>query len=447
MARRCVVARPPHVAPKHGVLGVADHVQQHLLELLRVAADAGGGRVELQLHLNAGVAQRVGAKAHRLFDDRVDINRAGAVLGRSGEQQQILDHGLGAIAFLFDQLDRFALVIAELFFEQDLRKGGDAGKRVIDLVGHASHQLTQGDHLFRVPKLLFEPSVLAHVAYADDLAEQFAVVSGEGTDCDGGGELAAIASPMYVMREAYPRFEHAIRLAHASAGILPDHELFELHLHELDLRPPVLACGGRIGVAHTHVIENEDRVVDRGERGGEQMFAFAGEALFFVEEQCVEGEGERNGQRPFVGERVGHVGRRDIAEAWQLGGPAVGRHVVHAFGAGRPLSLEHIERAAGGHVFDVSITCAGHTNRLADGGHEAVEDPQEVGRSIGERHGLQCDAGQFGGSFGALALEVLEGEQPCGFHRGARMACDHGEEVEILHSERIAHRASRRAAE
>ena len=264
----------------------------------------------MQVDLNAGAAQRVRPEAHRLFDHVVDVYRSGALLRFPREQQQILDHGFGAVALLLDQPDRFALIVTKLLFKQELREGGDPGERIVDFVRDASHEFTERDHLLRLPELFLVASIQAEVAHAHDLAEELAVVSGERADRDGGGELTAIAPAVHVVQQAHAGFVQAIDLANALTGILSGDELLELHCHELILRPLVLTRGGRIGVAHAHAIENENGIVDGGERGGVQVLAFAGHALFPVEQESVEGESKRAGE-PL---ELGAIGERTVRE-------------------------------------------------------------------------------------------------------------------------------------
>jgi hypothetical protein len=186
--------------------------------------------------------------------------------------------------------------------------------------------------------------------------------------------------------------------------------------------------------------------VDGGQRGGEEMFAFPPQSLILIEQQRVERECQRGGE-PFEGDtiaprerrgaRCGHhqhadgaitgdqryheapvIGQQGLAHGWgdfaqarQLAGPTIVSKSRFAAFASGTMPAQHIERPAGGDVFNHAVAGARDTDGLADGWHEAIEHAQQS-CAVGHIHGVERDAGEFGGTFGALPLEFLQREQP-----------------------------------
>jgi hypothetical protein len=139
-----------------------------------------------------------------------------------------------------------------------------------------------------VTQLFLQTPIGTHVAHAHDLTEQIAIMPEQRTDRHRRRELTAVAAHVRVVTQTYTGFDDTSPGFVSLARVFADNELLELHVHELALAPAVFTRRGRIGVAHSHLVENEDGMIDGGERGGQQMFALAGETFLFVEQQCVE---------------------------------------------------------------------------------------------------------------------------------------------------------------
>ena len=121
---------------------------------------------------------------------------------------------------------------------------------------------------------------------------------------------------------------------------------------------------------------------------------------------------QRHHKAPFIRQQRLTHRWGDLAQACQLAGPTIVGEPRFAAFAGGAMSAQHIECPAGGDVFNHTVAGACDADGLANRWHEAVEHAQQLERAVGHIDGVECDAGEFRGTFGALPLKFLQGEQP-----------------------------------
>ncbi len=150
----------------HGVPGVGGQVDQDLVQLPGVGPDRP-----------QRVPQRHG-EPHILADDPgehalgpgqhiVGVDHLGRddLLAREG--QQLTGQVRGPLGGLDDLLDVGAdLRALPQLLEDHVRIARDAGEQVVEVVGHATSELTDRLHLLRLPQLLLQPRALLLVALA-----------------------------------------------------------------------------------------------------------------------------------------------------------------------------------------------------------------------------------------------------------------------------------------
>ena len=145
---------------RHGVKGIADEVDQHLLNGPRHYADSAGPRAVFPYHLHARHALVEVQQFQAGIGDVVNLQRfpvAAAGMGKAGH----LPHDLVDAGNLRPQRPQRCLVHALGLALQQLQQHIHARQRVGNFVGDARRHLPQGGHLLLPDKRLLLPAHLA----------------------------------------------------------------------------------------------------------------------------------------------------------------------------------------------------------------------------------------------------------------------------------------------
>ena len=135
----------------HGVIGVVQDVQKNLLQLVSVTDNVGKIFVEVFDDVDAVAVEVVGTQLNRPAQDKVELH--GVTLRRHlpGKTEQILHDGLGALGFLQNDAKVFTGSLGNLgVFKKEIGKAEDCGQWIVDFVGNAGDELSDGGHFFGV---------------------------------------------------------------------------------------------------------------------------------------------------------------------------------------------------------------------------------------------------------------------------------------------------------
>ena len=180
------------------VLGVDQHVHDHLLDLVGVDPDRRQRAVEVDVDLD--IAQMRGPldDSHRIIDDLVEVGEFLLRLLLAGEIEQPLDDGGAALGFTDDQVHVLGVgTLVRHFLPQQMREGENAGERIVQFVGDAGgEQADRGELLaahgfgLRAAQFLRAAfhSLLERVPPFAQLLARFA--QGVGHAVEHGGKLA-----------------------------------------------------------------------------------------------------------------------------------------------------------------------------------------------------------------------------------------------------------------
>ena len=120
------------------VLGVDEHVHDHLLDLIGVDPDRRQRPVEVQGDLD--VAQMRGPldDAHRVLDDLIEVGEFLLRLLFAGEIEQPLDDRRASLGFADHQIHVLGIrALVRHFLPHEMREGQDAGQRIVQFMGDA----------------------------------------------------------------------------------------------------------------------------------------------------------------------------------------------------------------------------------------------------------------------------------------------------------------------
>lgn len=149
------------------LFGVRHQVEHHLLQLERVGPRAREVGIEHDVQLDPRRAQRIAAQGKRVGDDRVQVGvgTLGGLVSREGEQ--VGDDLRRARGLVMDRLHRLPGLRVERRAGRDeqLRVRQHAGERIVQLVRHATHQLSHRRELLLLQELLGEALVVGHVTH------------------------------------------------------------------------------------------------------------------------------------------------------------------------------------------------------------------------------------------------------------------------------------------
>ena len=159
-------------AAAHGVSGVQEEVEEHLLKLELEPDDAHRLGVEFAAHLDAALLELVFEQRQHVGNDHIEIDDSSLRLFRGAGPRQVeqaVDDARGAEGLLLDLLQhRCARIRRVGVLQQHLRVAGDAGERCVHLVRHSRGQQAERRHLLRDAQLLFHLRPLGDVLDDDD---------------------------------------------------------------------------------------------------------------------------------------------------------------------------------------------------------------------------------------------------------------------------------------
>ena len=164
--------RAAAVRADHGLLGVDDQVEQHLLNLMRIGErlrQAGGERLDGRDVVDALLVR---AQRQRFANHLIEVDHRARRVALAREGQQVADDLGGALRLAEDGLEAAARVVVGGPLRQTLGPGEDGRERVVELVRDAGDRLTERRELLgleqlvvEVAGLIFETLTVADVAH------------------------------------------------------------------------------------------------------------------------------------------------------------------------------------------------------------------------------------------------------------------------------------------
>ena len=214
----------------HRVLGVGEHVEEHLLQLVRVGHGVRDRLVVLAAHLDASHPQLVHPELQRVVDHPVDARGPLLDLVLPGEREQVLHDPRSAARFGVDRLDGLALVRGRaLLGQQQLGERGDPRQGIVQLVGHPRDQLADRRHLLGLNQLLLNQLLVGDVA--DQAQHLFVPLRARVGDLDGP-RLPVLAEKAGLEEPRVPRQRHLEMSQGLGEVVVGDHRREPL-AHEL----------------------------------------------------------------------------------------------------------------------------------------------------------------------------------------------------------------------
>src|SRR5207237_1728046 len=130
---------------------IDEQVEQDLLQLLFVAADLRIRLVEMHMHLDTARARSERTQTNGMLDDGIDVDDDVTRLRLAREQKKVANDANCAVCLAFDEAHRLELLALQLVLEQKLGEGGNASKRIVQLVRYSGDQLANSRELLGSP--------------------------------------------------------------------------------------------------------------------------------------------------------------------------------------------------------------------------------------------------------------------------------------------------------
>src|ERR1035437_5345500 len=173
-----------------GVVGVVQDIEKHLLQLVGVSHDIGQGRVEAFDHLNAVTDEVIRTQVHGALQNGVELHQLALRRHLAGKAEQVLHDLFGALRFLQNHPQIAPRAFGKLgIFHQEVGESEDGREGIVDFVGDARDQLSDGRHFLGVYQLGAQHGGVGDVGHDHHDAAYPAVFAVDGTQIDG--ELAA----------------------------------------------------------------------------------------------------------------------------------------------------------------------------------------------------------------------------------------------------------------
>src|SRR5208337_481460 len=177
------------------VVSVVQDVEKYLLQLVGISDDQGQGLVEAFDHLNAVADEIVRAQVHGALQDGVELHGLALRRHLAGKAEQVLHDLLGALRFLQNHAQIAAGAIGEFgVFHQEVGESEDGGEGIVDFVGDAGDQLSDGRHFLGVQQLGAQQGGVGDVGHDHHDAAHAAVFAADGAEIDGELGAAAVAA-------------------------------------------------------------------------------------------------------------------------------------------------------------------------------------------------------------------------------------------------------------
>src|SRR5262245_28336679 len=145
----------------HGIDGVQQQVDHHLLELLRIGGEQRQTFVDRHMGLDVLLVEAVGDQCDGLVDYQLDVGvyEVGAL--RPGELQKLLNDSLAAASLFIDNSQGpIVAVIRRQLAQELLGKAHDDAKRIVEFMRHGRGDLAEGNQTAGSNELLLEFSGL-----------------------------------------------------------------------------------------------------------------------------------------------------------------------------------------------------------------------------------------------------------------------------------------------
>src|ERR1043166_3504788 len=261
----------------HGVIRLVQDIQEHLLQLVRIADQIRQALIEFLHNLHAVIGKVIRAQGDGLAQNVVDLERLALRRALAGKTQQVLHDLLGALRLFQDHLQILAGAARDFrILHEQVGKSHDGRERVVDLMGHAGDKLADGSHFFRVHQLGLDHRSVGDIGHQHHHAADLAAIVAHGTQVHRELALGAIAARdhqlqvvrLQTVRAAVESFRESFLVREQSNAVQPIAAQFVL----VKAAPLVNA---RVGVAdQAGSVRNHDhglRVVQ--DLAGEVAFA------------------------------------------------------------------------------------------------------------------------------------------------------------------------------
>src|SRR5438105_2564385 len=142
-----------------------------------------------------------------MLDDGIDVDDDVARLCLAREQKKVANDANCAVCLAFDEAHRLELLALQLVLEQKLGEGGNAGKRIVQLVRYAGDQLANSRELLGSPEVIGDLLLLGQISDADHQSDDIVAAVADVTQRHRSGELSTVLSPMNVLARPERLFE------------------------------------------------------------------------------------------------------------------------------------------------------------------------------------------------------------------------------------------------
>src|SRR5271166_1529985 len=126
---------------QHGVDGVVDDVEKHLLQLVRVRRDRRSRRFEFTLQVNVIHLQVVIPQGERFIQHLANFDELFLRLALAGKGQQALHHAMGALRLLEELAHKVGGAFVQAFALEKLGVAQNRGQRVVEFVRDTRDEL------------------------------------------------------------------------------------------------------------------------------------------------------------------------------------------------------------------------------------------------------------------------------------------------------------------
>ena len=164
------------------LLGVDQQIENHLLELGGVRPDLRLARVEVERDGDVQRREVIRPQGERAPRDVVHVHEGALLAAGAGEREQIRGDASDARRFVVHHLEHLAVLGLQLVQQQRLREAGDDRGRIVDLVGHAAHELPHRGELLRLLELGLTAFLLGDVARQDQHSGDAAAFADRGVE-------------------------------------------------------------------------------------------------------------------------------------------------------------------------------------------------------------------------------------------------------------------------
>jgi len=136
-----------------------------------------------------------------VLDDCVDVDWDIARIRLAREKEKVADYADRPVSFALDQAHRLELLTLEVVLEEQLGEGRDARERIIELVGDAGDELTDGGQLFRASEVVGDLAFLREVSDTDYQSDDVVASIPDVAQGHRGREFGTVSPPVDVFAD------------------------------------------------------------------------------------------------------------------------------------------------------------------------------------------------------------------------------------------------------